>query len=121
MKITVGIVFLLTGALLASAGLAISSTNHPGLEVVDVVTILLLWVFSLSFLIFHQSIFRKGRILIVVLPVLALGFVWLLFNLGHLLSFGVSDFNIYAVLLGWCFFNSGLYYDTQEVLKAAKR
>jgi hypothetical protein len=121
MKITVGVVFIFVGAFLASVGLAVPSTNHLGLEVVDIITIILLWIFSLSILMFHQSIFREDRILLVVLPVLALGFVWLLLNLGHILSFGISDFNIYAVLLGWCFFNSGLYYDTREVLKAAKR
>ena len=120
MKITLGVVFLLMGALLASIGLAIPSQNHLGLEIVDIATILLLWALSISILIFHESIFRKDRILLVV-AVLALGFVWLLLNISHILSFGIQDFNPYAVLLGWCFFNSGLYYDTREVLKAAKR
>jgi len=121
MRITVGVVFLLVGALLVSIGLSVPSQKYQSLELIDIATILMFWVFSLSTLLFHESIFRKDTILIVVLPVLAMGFAWLLLNLGHLLSFGIQDFNLYAVLLGWCFFNSGLYYDTREVLKAAKR
>lgn len=120
MKITVGIMFLFVGALLASIGLAIPSENHLGLEMTDVVAILLLWIISLLMLVFHDSVFRKDRIMLVVLPVLILVFAWLLLNLGHLMSFGIGDFNIYAVLLGWCFFNSGLYYDTREAMKPAK-
>ncbi len=120
MKITVGVIFLVMGALLVSLGLAVPSQNHLSLELVDIVTMLLLWLFSLSIFMFHEKIFRKDRILLVVLPVLALSFAWLLLNLGYLLSFGIQDFNLYAVLLGWCFFNSGLYYDTREVLKAVR-
>lgn len=119
MKVTLGAIFLLMGTLLVSIGLAVPSQKHQS-AVIDIITMLLLWVLSISILVFHESIFRKGKTPLVVLPVLALGFAWLLLNLDHLLSFGIQDFNIYAVLLGWCFFNSGLYYDTREVLKAGR-
>jgi len=121
--VTVGEVFVLMGSLLVSAGLIIPTQKHVGLGLGDIFALLLLWCFSLTLLKFHKSIFRKDRILVVVLPVLALGFVWLLLNLGYLLSFGSGDFNLYAILLGWVFFNTGLYYDTRAALKeeAAKR
>jgi cytosine/uracil/thiamine/allantoin permease len=121
MKFTLGAVFLLMGALLVSVGFAVPSQNHQSLGLIDIVTMLLFWVLSILIIAFHDEVFRKGRILLVVLPVLALAFVWLMLNLAYIISFGIKDFNIYAILLGWAFFNSGLYYDTRGFVKAAKR
>jgi hypothetical protein len=121
MRATVGGAFLVMGSLLATAGFAVSSQKHLGLEPIDIATVMLLWLLSASIVVFHEKIFRRDRILPVVIPVLALAFVWLLLNLGYLMSFGIRDFNLYSILLGWCFFNSGLYYDTREVLKAGVR
>ncbi|NYZ79206.1 hypothetical protein H0N99_03595 [Candidatus Micrarchaeota archaeon] len=120
MKVTLGAVFFLMGALLVSAGFAVPSQKHQSLGLIDIITMLLLWTFSLSIIVFHEEVFRKDRILLVVLPLLAVGFAWLLLNIGYLLSFGIKDFNLYAVLLGWAFFNSGLYYDTRGFVKTAK-
>jgi hypothetical protein len=117
MKITIGMVFLLMGSLLVSLGLVIPTQNHQGIRLMDAFALLLMWCFSLSVLKFHENIFRKDKILFVVMPVLFVGFIWLLLNVGYLLSFGVGAANLYAILLGWGFFNSGLYYDTRKVLK----
>jgi hypothetical protein len=121
MKITLGVIFLLMGSLLATIGFGVPSLNHIALGLTDVISIFFLWLFSILFAVFHESIFRKDRILLIVMPVLLLGFIWLVLNIGYLLSFGIQEFNLYIILLGWCFFNSGLYLDTREILKVSKK
>lgn len=119
MKITTGQIFLVTGSLLISVGFLAPSQNHPSMNLIDILLIILMWCFSLAAFRFHDEIFRKDRILLGVMPLLALEFILLLLSLNYLLSFGIREFNLYAILLGWAFFNGGLYYDTKGVLKAA--
>ena len=120
MKVTAGQIFLLVGSLLASAGFLAPSQNHPAANLIDILPVILMWGFSLAALRFHGEIFRKDRIIVVLIPLLALAFI-LLLSLGYLLSFGIREFNLYSILLGWAFFNGGLYYDTRGVLKPATK
>lgn len=121
MKISLGQIFLVTGSLLVSVGFLAPSQNHPSVNPIDIVLIILMWCFSLAAFKFHDEIFRKDRILLGVMPLLALAFILLLLSLNYLLSLGIREFNLYAILLGWAFFNGGLYYDTREILKAAPK
>lgn len=121
MKITLGQIFLVMGSLLVSLGFLIPSQNHQSVNPIDMLPILLMWCFSLVALKSYDDVFSKDRILYVVMPVLVFGFILLLINLNYLLSFGIREFHLYAILLGWAFFNAGLYYNTREILKGAPK
>jgi|GEM_PF-6886956 hypothetical protein len=114
MKVSFGQILLLIGCLLLSGGLLFSSAE---LELIDIFAILFMWCFFLSTFKFHNEIFKKQNIPMIVLPVLALGFLWLLLNINKLLLLWAGQINTYAVLLGWGVFNTGLYYDTRKALR----
>jgi presenilin-like A22 family membrane protease len=117
MKITGGQLLLFAASLLVSVGFAVPSQYHQSTELRDIVILILIWCFFLISLKYHDRIFRRERILVVVMPTLFIGFACLLLSLNYLLSFGIREFNLYAILLGWFLFNLGLYYDTRKVLK----
>ena len=117
MKITIGQVLTVAGSLLVSGGLLVPSETQKTFELGEAAVLAVLWAFSLSALLFHDKIFRKEIILLTVIPILALGFLWLMLNLHSFLLLAPGRFNTYAILFGWVIFNTGLYLDTKKVLK----
>ena len=121
MKITIGQVFVMAGSLLVSGGLLVPSETQKTFELSEIFALVVLWAFSLSALAFHDKIFKKDMVLLTVIPILALGFLWLLLNLSSFLLLAPGRFNTYAILFGWVIFNTGLYLDTKKALKESSK